>query len=121
MIKACVAERCWGAAAALPSVETDVMVVSASGKKGGLVSVLLLQLEAEHAGIEGDGSVKVGDSRWTCPIRVAGAMGAVMTGLHVVDGLNLMRQGPPSKPDLRNDWFPRGRDGGDDRAPRARG
>ena len=55
------------AAEALPGVEADVVVVAAGREEGGLVAVLLLQLEAEHAGVEGDRPVEVGDLQVDMP------------------------------------------------------
>ena len=49
------------AAARLPGVEPDVVVVAAGGDEGGVGSVALGQLEAEHAAIELERAVDVGD------------------------------------------------------------
>ena len=38
-----------------------MVVIAASRQKGGLVAVLLLQLESEHSRVEGDRPVEVGD------------------------------------------------------------
>ena len=48
------------AAFALPGIQTDVVMIAASGEKGRLVTEPLLQLEPEHAAIEGKRAVEVG-------------------------------------------------------------
>jgi len=62
-----VARRRRGAAEAVPGVEAEVVVVAAGGEERRLAAVALLQLEAEHAGIEGDGAVEVGDLEMHVP------------------------------------------------------
>ena len=47
-------------AAALPSVEPDVVMISSRGKKGGVAAKTLRELETKHAGIKRQGAVKVG-------------------------------------------------------------
>ena len=55
------AGRGWRAALRLPGVQPDMVVIAASRKKGGVVTVTLHDLEPEEAGIEADGAVKVRD------------------------------------------------------------
>ena len=63
------------AAPALPGVETNMMVIAAGRDEGGLLTVALFQLEAEHAAVEGERAVEVGDLRCTWPIRAPGSIG----------------------------------------------
>ena len=49
------------AAFALPGVQPDVVMVAAGRDEGGARAVALDQLEAEHAAIEGERAVDVGD------------------------------------------------------------
>ena len=48
------------AAFALPGIQTDVVMIAARGEKGRLVAEPLLQLEPEHAAVEGERAVEVG-------------------------------------------------------------
>ena len=61
MVEAGGAGRRRMAALALPGVEADVVVVVAGGDEGGVLAVARLQLEAEHAAIEGERPLDVGD------------------------------------------------------------
>ena len=61
VIEAGGAERGRGAMTALPGVETDVVVVTASGKKSGAVANTLRDLKAEDVTIEGERAIQVGD------------------------------------------------------------
>ena len=47
------------AALALPGIQPDVVMVVAGGHEGGLVAVLLLEAEPQHADIKADGAVEV--------------------------------------------------------------
>ena len=49
------------AALALPGIEADVVVVVAGGDERGVPAVARLELEAEHAAIEGERPLDVGD------------------------------------------------------------
>src|SRR5207249_11754803 len=49
------------AAAALPGVEADVMVVATGREERGVGSVALRELEAQHAAVEGEGPLEVRD------------------------------------------------------------
>src|ERR1700731_5483441 len=54
----------WGgrlAAPALPGVESDVVVISAGRNEGRLVAEALHQLEPQHARIEGQRAVEIGN------------------------------------------------------------
>ncbi len=46
---------------AFPRVQADVMMITACGDEGGLASVALGELEAEHAAVEIQGTIQVGD------------------------------------------------------------
>jgi hypothetical protein len=50
-----------GAAAALPGVDADVVMVAAGGEEGGCVADALRDFEAEDVVIEGERAVQVGD------------------------------------------------------------
>ena len=76
MVEPGVALRRRRAAAALPGVEADVVVVASGGQKRRLVAELLLQLEAEHAGVEGDRPVEVGDLEVDMPDPGSGRDGS---------------------------------------------
>jgi len=49
------------AARAFPGVEPDMVVIAASGQKGRAGPVSLGHFKAEHAAVEGDGPVQIGD------------------------------------------------------------
>ena len=51
----------WVAAAALPGVQPDMMMIAAGRDEGGIAAVALHQLETKHAAIEAEGPIKVGD------------------------------------------------------------
>jgi len=68
------------AAAALPGVEPDVMVVAPGGEKGSLTSVALRDLEAEDAVVEGDRAVEIGDLEVDVPDPGRRRDGAVARG-----------------------------------------
>ena len=76
------AARRRGAAEALPGVEPDVVVVAAGRDEGGLGAVLLHELEPEHAGVEPDRPVEVGDLQVHVPDPGAGRDGSRHGGLH---------------------------------------
>src|SRR5262249_46178978 len=61
MIKTCAPRRRRLAVETLPGVQTDVMVVATGRHEGCLGAVSLSQLESEHAAVEGDGPLEVGD------------------------------------------------------------
>ena len=61
MIKAGGAGRGRGAMTALPGVEADVVVVTASGKKSSTVADTLRHLKAEDVTVEGERTIQVGD------------------------------------------------------------
>jgi hypothetical protein len=55
------ARRWRGATRAFPGVQADVVVIVASSKKGGLITIVLLDPETQHSGLKGNGAIKVGD------------------------------------------------------------
>src|SRR5437588_10045582 len=59
MIKAGVAVRRRRTALAFPGVQTDVMVITSGGEEGGLVSVSLGELEAEHVAVKAERAVEI--------------------------------------------------------------
>ena len=61
VIEAGGAGRGRGAMTALPGVEADVVVVTASGKKSSTVADTLRHLKAEDVTIEGERTIQVGD------------------------------------------------------------
>jgi hypothetical protein len=63
VVEARMAERRRRAAPRLPGVETDGVVVAARGEEHGLIAVASLLLEAEHADVEGECPLNVGDLR----------------------------------------------------------
>ena len=62
MIEAGGAGRGRLAAEGLPGVEADVVVVAAGREEGGGIADAQGDLEAEHAVVEGEGAVEVGDA-----------------------------------------------------------
>ena len=59
MVEAGCAEWRRGAAFALPGIQTDMVVIAASGEKGRLVAEPPLQLKPEHAAIKSKCTVEV--------------------------------------------------------------
>src|SRR6185312_17371109 len=63
------------AAARLPGVEADVVVVPACRDKCRFGAEALHQLEAEHAAVEVERTLDVGDLEWTWPMSTPGSIG----------------------------------------------
>src|SRR5579871_291482 len=61
MIEAGGTERRWCAAAALPGIEPDMMMIAARGNERRLRTDALHQVETEHAAIKGERAIDVGD------------------------------------------------------------
>src|SRR4051794_30053794 len=81
------------AAPALPGVEADVVVVAAGRDEGGLGAIALHQREAEHAAIEIEGALDVGDLEVDVADPGAGRDGAGGLG----EGLYAIAHGCPSR------------------------